>query len=132
MTTIPDSHQDLLAGQFATLATLRDDGFPQMTEVWFLHTDGVLKTSLNTSRLKTRNLQRHPECSVLLLDVHNPYRYLELRCRAHLEPDPDYEFARQLGAKYGADLSEHDGPGVSRVVVTFEPVNVYAVDMSGG
>jgi PPOX class probable F420-dependent enzyme len=132
MTNIPDSHRDLLEGQFATLATVRDDGFPQMTEVWFLHIDGELKTSLNTSRLKTRNLQRHPECSVLLLDVQNPYRYLEVRCRARLAPDPDYEFARQLGDKYGADLSEHDGPGDSRVVVTFEPVNVYAVDMSGG
>lgn len=131
MTAFPESHQDLLDGQVATLATIRDDGFPQMTEVWFLHTDGELKTSLNSSRLKTRNLQRRPECSMLLLDLENPYRYLEVRGRARLEPDPDYEFARVLGAKYNADLSEHDRPGESRVVVTIEPVNVYAVDMSG-
>jgi hypothetical protein len=56
-----------------------------------------------------------------------------VRGNAKLAPDGDYAFARKLGAKYGgADLSEHDRPGESRVVVTIEPVNVYAVDMSGG
>jgi hypothetical protein len=69
----------------------------------------------------------------LLLDLTNPYRYLEVRGNAKIEPDDDYSFARRFGAKYaGADLSEHDGPGESRVVVTIEPANVYAVDMSGG
>jgi hypothetical protein len=83
--------------------------------------------------LKTRNLQKRPRCSLLLLDLTNPYRYLEVRGNAKIEPDDDYSFARKFGAKYGgADLSEHDKPGESRVVVTIEPANVYAVDMSGG
>lgn len=129
---VPDSHRDLLDNQVATLATIRADGFPQMTEVWFLYADGELKTSLNTTRLKTKNLAERPQCSLLLLDLSNPYRYLEVRGRARLEPDDDYEFARRLGAKYDADLSVHDGPGETRVAVTIEPVNVYAVDMSGG
>ena len=132
MTTFPTTHQDLLDGQVASLATIGGDGFPQVTEIWFLHEDGELRLSLNDSRLKTRNLRRRPQCSLLLLDLANPYRYLEVRGTAHLEPDDDYEFARKLGAKYDSDLREHDRPGESRVVVTIEPVNVYAVDMSGG
>jgi PPOX class probable F420-dependent enzyme len=134
MTNFPDSHRDLLDGQVATLATIGGNGFPQLTEVWFLHDDdGELKISLNDSRLKTRNLQKRPQCSLLLLDLTNPYRYLEVRGNAKIEPDDDYSFARKFGAKYGgADLSEHDKPGESRVVVTIEPANVYAVDMSGG
>jgi PPOX class probable F420-dependent enzyme len=134
MTNFPDSHRDLLDGQVATLATIGGNGLPQLTEVWFLHDDdGELKISLNDSRLKTRNLQKRPQCSLLLLDLTNPYRYLEVRGNAKIEPDDDYSFARRFGAKYGgADLSEHDGPGESRVVVTIEPANVYAVDMSGG
>ncbi|MGH2856569.1 MAG: PPOX class F420-dependent oxidoreductase, partial [Solirubrobacteraceae bacterium] len=59
----------------------------------------------------------------------NPYRYLEVRGRARVEPDDDYAFARRLGAKYDADLSVHDGAGESRVAVTIEPANVYAVKM---
>ena len=132
MTNFPDSHRDLLDGQVATLATIGGNGLPQLTEVWFLHEDGELKLSLNDSRLKTRNLQKRRQCSLLLLDLQNPYRYLEVRGNAKVEPDDDYAFAGKLGAKYDADLSVHDNPGDSRVVVTIEPANVYAVDMSGG
>jgi PPOX class probable F420-dependent enzyme len=132
MTDFPDTHRDLLDAQFASLATVGRDGFPQVTEIWFLHDEGELKLSLNTARLKTRNLQRDPKVSLMLLDLEVPYRYLEVRGNARVEPDDDYVFAGKLGAKYGgADLKEHDQPGESRVVVTVEPVNVYAVDMRG-
>jgi PPOX class probable F420-dependent enzyme len=132
MTDFPETHRDLLDGHVASLATVGRNGFPQVTELWFLHDDGELKLSLNTARLKTRNLQRDPKCSLLLLDLEVPYRYLEVRGNARVEPDDDYAFASKLGAKYNADVKVHDGPGESRVVVTIEPVNVYAVDMRGG
>ncbi|MBV9604296.1 MAG: PPOX class F420-dependent oxidoreductase [Solirubrobacterales bacterium] len=131
MTDFPETHRDLLDGQFASLATIGSGGYPQVTEIWFLHDDGELKLSLNSSRLKTRNLQRDPKCSLLLLDLEIPMRYLEVRGNARVEPDDDYEFARRLGAKYNADLKVHDRPGESRVVVTIDPTNVYAVDMRG-
>ena len=132
MTSFPSSHSDLLDAQIGTLATVGANGIPQQTAVWFLHDDGQLKLSLNTSRRKTRNLTERPECSLLILDLENPYRYLEVRGQATLVPDADYTFANKVGAKYGgADLSEHDGPGEGRVVVTIEPENVYAVDMGG-
>jgi PPOX class probable F420-dependent enzyme len=133
MTTIPDSHRDLLDAQVATLGTIDGRGFPQLTEVWFLYEDGEFKISLNDSRLKTRNLMKRPQCSLLVLDLANPYRYLEIRGTARMERDADYAFAEKVGAKYGgADLREHDRPGEGRVVVTIEPTNVYAVDMSAG
>jgi PPOX class probable F420-dependent enzyme len=133
MTTFPNAHRDLLDSKVATLATLGRDGYPQMTEVWFLlDDDGELRLSLNSSRLKTRNLQQRPQCGLLMLDLQNPQRYLEIRGNARIEPDDDYAFARKVGAKYDADLKVHDGPGDRRVTVTIEPTNVYAVDMSGG
>jgi PPOX class probable F420-dependent enzyme len=132
MTDFPESHRDLLDAQFASLATIGAGGFPQVTEIWFLHDDGELKLSLNTARLKTRNLQRDPRCSLFLLDLQVPYRYLEVRGNAKIEPDDDYAFARRLGAKYDADLKVHDQPGERRVAITIEPTNIYAVDMRGG
>ena len=128
---IPDSHRDLLDAQFATLATIGGDGLPQLSEVWFLADGDQVKLSLNSSRAKTRNLQRDPRCSLLILDVQNPYRYLELRGRARVDDDPDETFAKRVDEKYGADHSAHDRPGESRVVVTIDPVRVHAVDMSG-
>lgn len=132
MTDFPSTHSDLLDAEFATLATLGADGYPQLSEIWFLHDESELKSSLNDSRLKTKNLSARPQCNLFILDVTNPYRYLAVKGNAHLEPDPDYVFADKLAAKYGgADLREHDGPGESRVVVTIERVNVWAVNMRG-
>jgi PPOX class probable F420-dependent enzyme len=131
-TSIPDSHADLLDAKFATLATVASDGTPHLTEVWFLHEDGQLKLSLNSSRLKTKHLMARPRCSLFILDLENPYRYVDVRGTARIEPDDDYAFADRVGAKYDADLRVHDGPGDRRVVVTVEPSSVFAVDMSGG
>ena len=132
MTTFPESHRDLLDGQVVTLATVDGDGFPQLSVVWFLlDDDGKLRISLNGSRAKTANLRERPECSLLFLDLQNPYRYLEARGRAQIEPDADYAFADKGGAKYGADLRTYDVGCDSRVVVTIDPLKVYAVDMSG-
>jgi PPOX class probable F420-dependent enzyme len=132
MTSFPESHRDLLDGQIATLATVDRDGFPQLSVVWFLLDDeGELRISLNSSRAKTANLRERPECSVLLLDLENPYRYLEVRGRARIDPDDEYAFADKVGAKYAADLRTYDGPGDRRVVVTIDPLKVYAVNMGG-
>jgi PPOX class probable F420-dependent enzyme len=130
-TEFPPQFHDLLEAQFATLATIGKDGGPQLTEVWFLFEDGQVKISLNDSRLKTKNLRARPKCSLFILDLTNPFRYLDVRGEAVFEADDDYEFAGRVGAKYGgADLREHDGPGDRRVVVTIEPSNVFAVDMN--
>jgi PPOX class probable F420-dependent enzyme len=134
MPSIPDSHRDLLNAQVATLATIGPDGRPQQSEVWFLaEDDGTVRTSLNSSRQKTKNLLASPVVDLLILDLAGPHRYLELRGDAAVEPDPDYVFADRVGAKYGgADLRKLDKPGEQRYVVTINPSRVRAVDMSKG
>ena len=129
MPAIPASHRDLLDGQFATLATIGPDGRPQLSEVWFLAEDDTIGLSLNTSRQKTKNLLANPATNLFLLDLANPYRYLEIRGDAEVSPDDDYSFADRLGAKYDANLRDHDQPGQSRVKVIIRPVRVNAVDM---
>jgi PPOX class probable F420-dependent enzyme len=130
MPIVPASHRDLLEANVATFATVGLDGYPQLSEVWFLAEDDTIRLSLNSSRQKTKNIVRHPACTLFILDVANPARYLELRADALVEPDDDYRFADKVGAKYGgADLRLHDQPGQSRVAVTLHPHKVNAVDM---
>ena len=125
MTTIPDSHRDLLNAQVAVLGTIGASGRPQLSGVWFLAEDDTVKFSLNTARQKVKNLQADPKVSVLIFDEQSPYRYLELRGDAEVTPDPDYIFADKVGAKYGgADLRERDQPGETRVVITVHPTRV--------
>jgi PPOX class probable F420-dependent enzyme len=131
MAKVPDSHRDLLDAPVATLATVGADGRPQLSAVWFLADDDGVHLSLNTSRQKTKNVTARPAATLFILDPANPMRYLELRGDATIEPDNDYAFADQVGAKYGGvDLRNMDQPGETRVVVTIEPVRVNAVDLS--
>jgi PPOX class probable F420-dependent enzyme len=131
MADFPADYRDLLDAQFATPATVEPDGTPQLSEIWFLHDDGEIRISLNTTRRKTRNLQARPQCSLMILDIANPFRYLEVRGRARIEPDDDNAFADRLHGKYDADVSAYDQPGDGRVVVTIEPSRIRPVDMSG-
>jgi PPOX class probable F420-dependent enzyme len=126
MPTFPEAYQDLLKANVAVLTTIGQDGYPQVTAIWFLFDeDGILKLSLNTARQKVKNLQAHPECTLFILDPTNPYRTLEVRAKAQITPDPDYTFARKVGAKYGGvDLRDNDRPGETRVVVSLEPIKV--------
>ena len=123
MTTIPDSHRDLLDAQVAVLGTIGPSGRPQLSLLWFLAEDDTIKLSLNTTRQKVKNLQANPACSLIILGT-PPSRYIEIRGDAEITPDDDYSFADKLGAKYGADLRSRDNPGESRVVVTIQPQRV--------
>jgi PPOX class probable F420-dependent enzyme len=123
---IPASHRALLDAPVGVLATIGPDGFPQVTALWFLYdeADGSVCFSLNTARQKTKNLRRRPEASFLVLDPANPYRTIEIRGRAQVQPDDDYAFADRVGQKYGVDLRRIDKPGERRVVVTLRPEKV--------
>jgi len=129
--SVPSTHTDLLDASVATIATVGPDGRPQVSAVWFLTEDGVVKVSLNVARQKTKNLAANPAVTVFILDPANPARYVEIRGDATLDPDDDYAFASRLGGKYGgADLRAMDGPDGRRVVVTVDPVRINAIDLS--
>ena len=130
MVSIPQSHLDLItSSQTVILATHGPDGFPQVTALWFLAgEDGTIQLSINTARQKAKNLQQQPEATLFFVDPANPYRTLEIRAIADVQPDPDYVLANKVGAKYGSDLGKMDQPGETRVAVSFEVVKVNTFD----
>src|ERR1700685_2236357 len=101
MTDILASHRDLLESAVATLATIGSDVRPQLTGGWFLEDEASVAISLTTSRQKTKNLTDRSQCSLLILDLATPQRYLEIRGDAEISPDDDYVFADMVGRKYG-------------------------------
>src|SRR5215211_4703285 len=125
MVEIPASHRDLLEKcQVVILATIGPDNFPQVTANWFLVENDIIKMPVNNTRQKTKNLQRHPECSLLFIDPDTPYRTLEVRATADLQPDPNFLMVDALSTKYGADVRSFDPPGQFRLAATFTPVKV--------
>ena len=130
MKDVPESHEDLLSSSVASLATIGKNGHPQLTEVWFYYEDGSISMSLNSSRQKVKNLAAQPHCSLLILDLEVPERYLEIRGEVKVEPD-DGSFVAKVGKKYNVDMSKWDQPGEQRVIARIVPSRIRAVDMRG-
>jgi PPOX class probable F420-dependent enzyme len=131
-TSIPSDFEDLTQAQVATLATVGQDGRPQLSEVWFLYDEGVFKLSLHVDRQKTKNLRRNAAATLFVLDLQNPMRYVEVRGDAEIESDDDYAFADRVGAKYGGvDLRKMDGDRPGRVIVSIRTVKVNARNLAG-
>ena len=131
MLKIPESHRALLDADVGVLATVGSDGRPQLSAVWFLTEADTIALSLNTARQKVKNLTANPAATLFILDQQNPYRYLEVRGDAVIEPDNEYLFADRVGAKYQSNLREHDGPSDRRVKVEIRALRINAVDMAG-
>ncbi|MGW1545853.1 TIGR03618 family F420-dependent PPOX class oxidoreductase [Streptomyces sp. NPDC002346] len=129
---VPASHLDLTRAMTATLSTIGADGVPQVTAIAFHYdeTDGLFRISLNHSRQKARNLRRTPLATLFIIDPGNRFRTLEVRADVELEPDADFSFAAEAGAKYGHDFHDHDLPGQTRSKVTFHPRWIVATDLT--
>ncbi|HET6504260.1 MAG TPA: PPOX class F420-dependent oxidoreductase [Amycolatopsis sp.] len=128
---VPDEFRDLLDASVAALATISPDGTPQVTAVAFLYDKeaDLVRLSLNDTRQKTKNLRRDPRATLFIVDPASPYRTLEIRGRAELEPDADFAFARTAGAKYNTDFHTRDNPGETRSIVTLRPTRVNVADL---
>ena len=124
MTAFPESHHDLLSAKTAILSTVGRSGIPQTTAIWFLYDEGELHAWLSDARQKMKNLLSRPECSLFILDVEDPARYLVVRGRAELTPDDGCVFGDKVGEKYGVDVRSMLRPDEVRYKVTFRPVSV--------
>ena len=120
---IPDSHIDLVKGvSFAHVATIGPEGEPQSSPVWIDGDATTVKFSQTTSRQKYRNMQRDPRIAMSMIDLENPYRYVEVRGRVvDISDDEDNRFIDSLTKKYmGKESYPFHQPGDQRVVVTVE------------
>jgi PPOX class probable F420-dependent enzyme len=127
-TELPGTHCDLLERPlFAHLATLRPDGSPQSSVMWFAWDGHMARFSHTSTRQKFRNLLRDGRVSFHIQDPDNPYRTLEVRGRVEsMDPDPDALFYRSLQQRYGMEVPVFDAD--IRVVIVVEPTSFIAVD----
>ena len=125
---VPASHQDLLSRPlFAHLATIRPDGSPQSSVMWFAWDGTRARFSHTRTRQKYRNLVHEPRCSFHVQDPDNPYRTLEVRGRVEsIVPDVDAAFYQSLQERYGMVVLVFDAD--VRVVITITPTSFVAVN----
>lgn len=127
MTAIPASHRDILEGKnFAHIATLMQDGSPQVTPVWIDVDGDTVIFNTAEGRAKARNLDRDGRVAISVQDSANPYRYIQIRgvveskttegADAHID---------KLAKKYtGADRYAGHDPALTRVIYRIRPERI--------
>jgi len=130
-TTLPASHADLLDRPlFAHLATIRPDGSPQSSVMWFAWDGELLRFTHTSTRQKFKNLEHEPRVALSIADPDDEYRFLEVRgtVESITPDDADASFYHSLQVRYGNEYPIPDAD--VRVVVAVRPERFVAV--SGG
>ena len=131
MVKVPESHCDLLKDEtraLVYLATVMEDGSPQVTPVWFnFDGDDILINSAQ-GRVKDRNMCRRPQVALAISDPQDPYRYLQIRGRViEITTQGGKAHIDTLAKKYtGAAHFTPGSPDEVRVIYRIRPEKVSA------
>jgi len=124
---IPEKFRDLLTKKaFAHLATIMQDGSPQVTPVWFDFDGAHLRINSAKGRVKDKNMRRNRRVALAIQDPENPYRYLGVRGIVEdiVEAGADAHID-SLAKKYlGQDRYPYRQPGEVRVIYRIRPDRV--------
>jgi PPOX class probable F420-dependent enzyme len=93
--------------RIATLATVRADGSPHITPVWFRYEDGEFVVSVDHGSVKHRNVERDPRVELCIDDRERPpFHTVIVRGRASVAGPPSKEWRLALAVHY---LGEENG-----------------------
>jgi PPOX class probable F420-dependent enzyme len=117
MEEIHDAVLDRLTGEWNVwLCTVRPNGTPHITPVWFIYRDDTWWIGSSERNLKTRNIIAEPRVSLALSDADAPV-VAEGRALVHRQ-DFREDIVLAFAAKYqGWDVSEVAETGGARVLL---------------
>jgi PPOX class probable F420-dependent enzyme len=107
----------------AILATPNRDGHPQSSVIFVKRSGDTVVFSTIRGRLKTRNMERDPRVSLLVLA--QPGRYVEIRGRVDITDDPEKTLLHQMYELYMNGATPPPEPGAERVIVRIHPEKLY-------
>jgi PPOX class probable F420-dependent enzyme len=121
---LPDAARELLDGPHtAILATPNRDGHPQSSVIFVKRSGDTVEFSTIRGRLKTRNMQRDPRVSLLVLA--HPGKYLEIRGHVDITDDPEKTLLREMYDRYMNGATPPPEPDAERVIVRVHPEKLY-------
>lgn len=119
--------RELLAERaFVHLATLMEDGSPQVSPVWVETAGDTIVVNSAVGRVKDRNIRRDPRVALSAVHPSDPYQAVMIRGRViAITEEGGEEGIDRLARKYlGTDRYEWRRPGEVRVVYTIAPDTV--------
>ena len=127
----PDDLGDLLEQPLvAVLATYRLDGGVLLSPVWHRWRDGGFDVATGRDDVKVRHLRRDPRASIVVYEHVSPYRGIEVRGDARLEPAGDA--VRQIAIRYlgGRDGAAYADSAGDDTLIRLEPGRLRAWDFA--
>ena len=112
---------------FAFVATLMKDGWPQITPTWVDLEDGRILVNTAEGRLKQKNISRDDRIAISVIDQNNPYHMVTIRGRVvEQTKEGADEHIDKLAKKYlGADKYPLRSPDENRIILKIKPERVY-------
>lgn len=127
MAAIPESFRDILDKKsFVHLATMMQDGSPQVSPVWVDYDGEHIVVNSAKGRVKDRNMRANDRVALSATDPDNPYRALMVRGRiAKITEEGADEHIDKLAKKYlDKDKYPLRTPDEVRVKYYIEPLKV--------
>ncbi|CAN5481107.1 PPOX class F420-dependent oxidoreductase [soil metagenome] len=122
MQELPDGARSILDGvNFAHIATVQEDGSPQVTPVWIDRDGDVVVFNTAKGRAKHRNLLRDPRIAISVHDQDNPYVYVQVQGTVEIVDDPDMVDINRISNKYIGTDYPFAQPDEQRVTVRLAP-----------
>ncbi|SNQ50175.1 putative PPOX class F420-dependent enzyme [Frankia canadensis] len=124
---VPDELRDLLERPlFANLATVREDGSPQVNPMWFEWDGEFIRFTHTNFRRKFRNITANPAVAISIIDPTDPYRYVEVRgVVERVDPDPTGAFFVRLNKRYSGPFGpSHPTDAADRVILAVRPTAI--------
>ncbi len=84
MVFTPDEDSFLREHRLAVVSTVRKDGGPQATPVYYLYDGDKLFISVTATRKKTLNVKRDPRVAVTVLAEERPFKHVQVTGRAEI------------------------------------------------
>lgn len=105
------------------LATIMEDGSPQVSPIWADITDGMIEFNTAAGRVKERNMRRDPRIALSVADRNDPYERATVRGRVveMIEGPEARAHIDKMAKKY---LGTDEYPwykGETRIIVRVEP-----------
>jgi PPOX class probable F420-dependent enzyme len=121
---LSERQEELLwSDNIAIVATVRQDGTPQLTPTWVDYDGEHVMINTAEGRAKPRNLRRDPNVSVCVVDREDPHNWVSIAGTAELTHEGAEEHIHMLSRKYTGDDYPLK-PDEERVIVKITPERV--------
>lgn len=117
------------------LATLRKNGTPHLTVVWYEYSDGEIRISITDTRVKYKHVLRDPRVALAVTTPEQPYKEVVFEGKAQVTKEGGPELIRRLAIHYDGEVegnkyADYTIGKDNRLVLHFKPERIMAWDFA--